>query len=191
MRIPAIKLVNLTSLALVSSLYGATWVELGDASDNPQIPQVTAGFGSLDQIQTTLDTAVDSDSFEFRILDASSFSVNLLGTNLSADNDTEIYITDLSGNLIFSNDDFDGFLSGLSAGSFPGPAGSYVFSVNLFSSSPVGNPITGFTINPSPAQTGPVVINFTGATFAVVPELSSVLLGGVAFLGYVIQRRRK
>ena len=173
-------LITLGSLARDAN--GVVWLEVGDASDNPQIAQLTTGVGTLDQIQTTLGTAIDSDSFQFRILDASAFSVNLLGTNLSGDNDTEIYITDIAGNLIFANDDFDGLLSGLSAGSFPGPSGDYVFSVNLFSSLPIGDPITGFSIEPNPVQTGPVVVNFTGAGFAVIPESSSaflILLGGL------------
>ena len=168
----------------------ATWIEIGDASDSPQLPQITSGSGSLDQIQTMIGTATDTDSFAFRILDPASFSINLLGTSLSSDNDTEIYITDRPGNLIFQNDDFNGLLSGLAAGSFPGEAGEYVFSVNLFSSSPIGNPVTGFNINPAPAQTGQVLVNLTGAAFAVVPEPSAALLFGMGSLSVALRRRR-
>ena len=92
-------------------------------------------------------------------------------------NDTEVYVLNEAGNLIFNHDGAN--LAQVNAGHLAGmPAGVYLIAYNLFSSTPISsqlNPIIGWNVNPYKSQTGTVFLNLTGAEF--VPEASSVFLG--------------
>lgn len=168
------------------------WTEVDDAGDTPATAQAATGSGSLDTIFGSLATSTDTDVFKIYIGDTAAFSINLLGTALSADNDLELYVLDTAGYLLFHDDDNGaGLLPQLGVGQFAAYApGYYLVAYNLFSSVPIGTPVTGWDIAPSPAQTGPVQLNFTGAQFAEVPEPASLALLGAAALGMGLVRRR-
>jgi hypothetical protein len=105
-------------------------------------------------------------------------------------NDTEVYVLNEAGNLIFNHDGAN--LAQVNAGQLAGmPAGVHLIAYNLFSSTPISsqlNPIIGWNVNPYKSQTGTVFLNLTGAEF--VPEASSVLLLGLGLIG-IARRFRK
>jgi hypothetical protein len=175
----------------------ATFTEVGDAGGTPGTAQITVGTGALNTIFGTLSPATDTDVFRIFITNPDLFSITMAGTSLSSDNDTELYVLDAAGNLVFSDDDGGaGLLSQVNAGALAGrSAGFYLVAYNLFNSSAIGTPVTGWTVSPSPSQTGAVQLNFTNAEFAAadVPEPASLVLtgaGALALLGCTRLRRR-
>ena len=109
------------------------WNEVGDAGGTPGTAQTTLGAGSLTTIFGTLSPAGDTDVFKIYVNDTAAFSITMDGTALSGDNDTELYVLDTLGNLLFSDDDSGpGFLSQLNAGQFSAnAAGYYLIAYNL------------------------------------------------------------
>lgn len=78
----------------------------------------------------------------------------MIGTSLTPfealGNDTEVYVLDEAGNLVFNHD--GAALSQVNAGQLAGkPAGVYLIAYNLFSSVPTNgqlSPIIGWDVNP-------------------------------------------
>jgi hypothetical protein len=183
------------TLLLAASAVNANagvWNEVGDAGDTPGTAQVASGIGALDTIFGALGVATDTDVFKIYVADTAAFSITMNGTNLSVDNDTQLYVLDTLGNLLFEDDDSGpGALSQLNAGDFAAfAAGNYLVAYNIFYSSPIDSPVIGWDVNPGPEQTGPVQLNFTGAQFVAVPEPASGALLAVAMAGVALARRR-
>ena len=190
-------------ISIATTAAAVTWNEIGDAGNTPLTAQTPIGTGALNTIIGTLSSATDTDVFKIYIPDPSIFAVDMIGTSLSGDNDTELYILNALGNLVFNNDDSGpGWLSQVNAGNLTGQsAGIYLIAYNLFSSVPENsqlNPVTGWTVNPYHSQTGTVQLNLTGAEFvpqlaaetASVPEPSSLLLFTMGFVGFAARKLR-
>lgn len=191
-------------ISIATTAAAVTWNEISDAGDTPLTAQTPIGIGALNTIMGTLSPANDTDVFRIYIPDPSIFAVDMIGTSLSGDNDTELYILNALGNLVFNNDDSGpGWLSEVNAGNLTGQsAGIYLIAYNLFSSVPENsqlNPVTGWTVNPYHSQTGTVQLNLTGAEFvpqlaaaetASVPEPSSLLLFTMGFVGFAARKLR-
>jgi hypothetical protein len=188
-------------LSVTTASASPIWIEVGDAGDSPATAQVTAGTGTLEAIIGTLDPPTDVDVFQIFITDPAAFSITMLGTNLSVDNDTLLYVMDAAGNLLFVDDDSGpGLLAQLNVGDLAGYApGLYLVAYTLFLSQPIGTtPVFGWFVDPDPPQTGTVQLNFTAAQFAVtddepeppvVAEPHSVLMLGIGALCVVFKRR--
>ena len=118
--------------------------------DTPFTAQTPIGTGALNTIIGTLSPATDTDVFRIYIPDPSIFAVDMIGTSLSGDNDTELYILNALGNLVFNNDDSGpGWLSQVNAGNLTGQsAGIYLIAYNLFSSVPENSQLNPVTVGP-------------------------------------------
>jgi hypothetical protein len=187
----------------VAPAYGLTWVELGDAGDLPATAQIPLGAGPLTAIEGSIAHPTDHDMYLILISDPASFSAstNNAGTNLSEDNDTQLFLFDSAGFGVLANDDDPngvGFESAIPPGFFGGPAGLYYLAISIFANDPVsadglifegfpdevvgpvgpggGSPIAGWMLDPSPEQTGPYRIELTGVSFPVPEPGSAILL---------------
>ncbi len=198
----AVAAIALLLLSLSGAASAVTWNEVGDAGNTPLTAQTPLGSGALDVIIGALGSATDTDVFRIYIPDPNIFAVTMNGTALSGDNDTELYILDALGNLLFNDDDGGpGWLSQANAGALAGrPGGVYLVAYNLFSSLPENaqlNPVTGWTVNPFHSQTGTVQLNLTGAEFAPqtaadvssVPEPGSLLLLAAGLAGFAGRKK--
>lgn len=171
----------------VAEAAGATaWNEVGDAGELVATAQQPTGVGALTSISGSLASATDVDLYSIQIDDPSSFAVTVAAT-LSVDNDGQLFLFDASGSLVLSDDDDGaGLLPGFSAGELSGAAGVYLLAFDVFNVDPIGDPLTGWNKNPSPAQSGPYTLTLAGTN--VVPEPGTGLLLG---LGLVLLGARR
>ena len=188
-------------ISIATTAAAVTWNEIGDAGNTPLTAQTPIGSGALNTIIGTLSPATDTDVFRIYIPDPNVFAIDMTGTVLSVDNDTELWVLDAAGNLVFNNDGWT--LSHVNAGDLgSSPAGIYLIAYNVFSSIPTNDemhPIIGWDVNPFKSQIGTVQLNLTGAEFvpqvavaetASVPEPSSLLLFGMGFVGFAARKVR-
>lgn len=184
---------------------GDFWYEIGDAGNTPATAQITTTGGPLQGIIGTIRTAYDTDVYAITVTDPELFSITMDGTNLSWDNDTQLWLMDAAANLIaFDDDSGPGWLSQMNVGVLSGyEPGRYLVAYNLYDSTAIGTgPITGWTTIPDWSQTGRVQLNFTGAAYAVstssspggTPEPGGLILLGLGLLsvgGHRWLRRRR
>jgi hypothetical protein len=174
--------------------------EVGDAGELLGTAQVIGGpvtriDGTLVNLWVT-GQADDIDLYRITISDTAGFSVTVL-SNLSIDNDGQLFLFNTSGALVGQDDDTGlGLLPQFNVGQFSGLAtGNYFLGYNLFASNPVftGGALTGWSRNPSPYQTGPYSLLITGAGNGGVPEPSTwaMMLVGFGGLGAVLRRKRR
>ena len=216
MRPACARLLGLVVLVLLAPSLGVAleWNEVGDAGELPGTAQETDGTPGdpLDAINGTFSTDTDQDMYSILINDPANFSAstNNAGTNLSADNDTLLFLFDLGGFGSLGNDDVteDEILQSIiPSGSFSGPAGVYLLAVSIFDNQPqsadgliwdleafiagfavaptgpgMDLPISGWDLSPDPSQTGPYRIELTGAAFVPEPTTALLLATGLAGL---------
>lgn len=171
---------------------GITWVEVGDAGDLPGTAQVVTGGAQLDGIIGVVDAGTDIDMYKIFITEPANFSAiaSWDGTDLSEDNDAQLFIFDEAGFLVAKDDD-DGVraLPAIYAGELAGhPAGDYYLAFDLFNIDPADDPIFGWDGVPVPPQSGPYEIHLTAAQTAM-PEPTVVALLGLGSLALLRRRR--
>ena len=114
---------SLFYLATTPAARGGFWYELGDAGNTPATAQVTDSHGSLQGIIGTLSTSRDTDVFAIYVTDPELFSITMDGTDLSWDNDTQLWLMDAAASLIaFDDDSGAGWLSQMDVGVLSGYA---------------------------------------------------------------------
>jgi hypothetical protein len=180
----------------------AAWAEIGDAID--LLPgQNTLGVGSLDLITGEINTSLDKDMYRIKIDDPAVFSAQVLagGTLL----DTQLFLFDSAGLGVYANDDSTAVnpLSLLPAGDPAGPiaAGIYLLTISGRDNDPTAAALEIFADGIPGVQTpliaapvdgwsagfsvfgGTYTIELTGATFATVPEPSSLVLAALGLVG--------
>lgn len=184
-------------LALAAVPAGAqTIAEVGDAGETLATAQViTTGFTAISGTLTS-GNRDDIDMYKFYISSPSAFSVTVT-SNLSRDNDAQLFLFNSLGQLVGSNDDGGaGLRPGFSVGEFSSiAAGEYYLAYNLFDTDPkfTGGILSGWTRDPIPLQSGPYTLNITGARgiTASVPEPATwaLMILGFGAVGYSLRRR--
>jgi PEP-CTERM motif len=111
------------------------------------------------------------------------------------DNDSKLYLFNSTGTLVLSDDDSGiGFIPQFNSGQLSAySADNYYLAIDLYDTSPSGDPLTGWNSNPDPQQEGPYTLHLTGASSAdaaSVPEPSTFILLGAGLGGFALYRRR-
>jgi len=171
---------------------GIIWIEVGDAGDLPGTAQVVTGGALLDGIIGVLDSGTDIDMYKIFITDPENFSAitNWAGTDLSEDNDAQLFLFNEAGFLVAKDDD-DGVrtLPAIYAGELTGhPAGDYYLAFDLFNIDPADDPIFSWAGVAVPPQSGPYEIHLTAAQTAM-PEPATLALLGLGSLALLRRRR--
>lgn len=206
------------ALALSYPLSAGIFIEVGEAGETLATANVTTGAGPLTTIRGTLidkagsegapttkpvtpdgpigsSPVDDIDLYQIFIPNTAAFSVTV-SSNLSVDNDSQLYLFDSAGNQVLFNDDRtlgDAFPQ-FDLGALTGPAGIYYLGFVLYHTDPVLNPtLTSWNRSPAPFQTGPYELTLTGANPAVdqvVPEPSGMVIAGLLSALLIHHRRR-
>lgn len=190
---------------LFSCLFGqanaASFSEAGDAGELLNTAQITIGSGPLTEIHGSLinlgqdpDEIDDIDLFKIFISDTALFSVTVT-SNLSADNDSTLFLFDSLGQLVDFSDDVVGLIPQFNPGDIADLSiGTYFLGFALFDTWPdasLSTPLIGWDRDPAPFQTGDYTLALTGAEFSAVPEPASVALLGIGLAGMGFSRKRK
>lgn len=190
---------------LVSCLIGqtnaASFSEVGDAGELLDTAQVTVGSGPLTSISGSLinlgqtpDEVDDIDLFKIFISDTTLFSVTVT-SDLSADNDSTLFLFDSLGQLVDFSDDVIGLIPQFTPGDIDDLSnGTYFLGFALYNTWPdasLTEPLSGWDRDPSPFQTGDYRLDLTGAEFSAVPEPTSIALLGLGLAGMGFSRKRK
>ena len=193
-------------LVLTPAAFAGTHVESGDAGDLTSTGQLTVGSGSLDTITGTLPTDADNDLLAITITNPGAFFANL--TPLATFADPDIWLFDAAGFGLSHSDIVQGGSSTVSGANVLTPGLYYVgvssdgaeaFSLGgqMWSTGPANTrgpdgpgallPLTSWGGLPFNNKMN-YSISLVGATFAVVPEPTS--LAALAVAGTLLRRRR-
>ena len=173
--------------SVVDNTGSIVWKESGEAGNLPSSAQMTIGNGSLTDVVGSLTNASDQDMFLIRITDPLAFSATTSNAQTTVV-DTQLFLFGAGGLLVAQNDN-DPLqavtTSRVTPGSVPGSPDLYLLAVSSFNSDPVGSPISGWLPG---GGSGQYRIALTGASFATVPEPSSIVLGWLAVVGLLVRR---
>lgn len=200
-------------ILLVQIGRAATWVEIGLAGPLPATAQRTVGTGSLDAIFGNLFEIDEVDTYLIRIVDPLNFSATTLGAPFFIP-DPKLFLFDVDGFGVYTNDDANGSQSELPANHplSPTMAGLYYLSIARFDNTPLSpaGPVFEEALGvagPDPiggalrvsAWNGDVTgrpdfdtfyeIDLTGAEFSNIPEPATWLLMSAGIAGLFLKRR--
>lgn len=166
---------------------------LGTANIASVVSPLTAISGTLIDLDSSAGTMDDVDLYQIFIFDPAAFSVSVT-SNLSVDNDSQLFLFNALGNQVLSDDDDGpGLRPEFFAGEVGGPAGVYYVAFGLWDTDPTftGGVLSGWNRNPVPFQTGDYTLNLTGTSPAAIPEPSSVVLLSTVVVGLGLTVRRR
>ena len=169
--------------------------EVGDAGETLATAQVVGNVTIINGTLANLGTAPIDDIDLYQIFLSSPTTTTVTVTsNLTADNDSQLFLFDSAGVFLVVDDDSGpGLLPQLDPEDFAGLlAGTYYLGINLFNTDPIlaGGVLSGWNRNPVPFQTGPYTINISQDGAVPEPTTWAMILFGFGATGLAMRRRR-